>query len=293
MTTVTISDAGAHGAAAATDRIPASKVGVKGYLTPEQIKDYILGLANTWAAKQTITPAANSQALVVSGYSLTDSDASSIIDLAGTWNTTGTPTAIKLNVTDTASDAASRLMDLQVGGSSKFYVDKMGGVFATRSDANTAGQHRIGPVILETNGNGGVLRSTDAQFTLKASSTEVVYVTGSGIGVLLEIALGGSATGRDVKLARDAANVLALRNSANAQTFRLYNTYTDASNYERGFMRWNSNVFEIGTAAAGTGSNRSTAFTDAAISMANLPTADPAVAGRLWNNSGVLTVSAG
>lgn len=52
MTTVTISDAGAHEAAAAADRIPASKAGVKGYLTPEQIKDYILGLANVWAAEQ-------------------------------------------------------------------------------------------------------------------------------------------------------------------------------------------------------------------------------------------------
>lgn len=37
----------------------------------------------------------------------------------------------------------------------------------------------------------------------------------------------------------------------------LYNTYTDASNYERGFMKWNSNVLEIGAEAAGTGSQRS------------------------------------
>jgi hypothetical protein len=37
----------------------------------------------------------------------------------------------------------------------------------------------------------------------------------------------------DLALARDAANTLALRNGTNAQTFNVYNTYTDASNYER------------------------------------------------------------
>jgi hypothetical protein len=45
-----------------------------------------------------------------------------MLDLAGTWNTSGTPTAIKLNVTNTASNAASLLMDLQVGGTSQFKV---------------------------------------------------------------------------------------------------------------------------------------------------------------------------
>ena len=34
-------------------------------------------------------------------------------------------------------------------------------------------------------------------------------------------------------------------------------------------------------------------FTNASVSMTALPTSDPLVAGRLWNNAGVLTVSAG
>ena len=41
-------------------------------------------------------------------------------------------------------------------------------------------------------------------------------------------------------------NLLEQRNSTPAQTFRIYNTFTDSSNYERGFMRWNSNILEIG-----------------------------------------------
>lgn len=94
--------------------------------TASQIKDYIIALANTWAATQTITPAANTSALAVTGYSLTGSNAQSLVDLAGTWNTSGIPTAIKLNVTDTASNASSLLMDLQAGGMSRFSVRKDG-----------------------------------------------------------------------------------------------------------------------------------------------------------------------
>lgn len=49
------------------------------------------------------------------------------IDIAGTWNDAAdTFTAIKANITDTASAAASLLIDLQVGGASKFKVEKDG-----------------------------------------------------------------------------------------------------------------------------------------------------------------------
>jgi hypothetical protein len=80
----------------------------------------LLNAGNTWSATQTITPAANTNASAVTGYSLTGANAQSLIDLAGTWNTSGSPSAIKLNVTDTASGAASKLMDLQIGGTSKY-----------------------------------------------------------------------------------------------------------------------------------------------------------------------------
>src|SRR3972149_3651222 len=47
---------------------------------------------------------------------------------------------------------------------------------------------------------------------------------------------------------RDAANVLAQRDNTNAQAFYLYNTFTNASNYERLELSWN--------AAANTGGGR-------------------------------------
>lgn len=73
-----------------------------------------------------LTTGANVSAIAQTGYSLTGSNAQSLIDLAGTWNTTGNPTAIKLNITNTASGATANLMDLQVGGTSEFKVTKAG-----------------------------------------------------------------------------------------------------------------------------------------------------------------------
>jgi hypothetical protein len=63
----------------------------------------------------TITPA-----------TLTGSAATSALDIAQTWNTTGTPIALKVNITDTASAAPSDLMSLQVGGVARFRVLKSG-----------------------------------------------------------------------------------------------------------------------------------------------------------------------
>jgi hypothetical protein len=65
---------------------------------------------------------------------------------------------------------------------------------------------------------------------------------------------------RDLTLARDAADTLAQRRGTNAQTFRLYNTFTDASNYERGVMRWSGNLLQIGTEKLGTGTARQLEF---------------------------------
>lgn len=52
------------------------------------------------------------------------------------------------------------------------------------------------------------------------------------------------------------ANTLAQRNGANAQTFRIYNTFTDSANYERVSLGWSGNVFSITPEAAGTGTLR-------------------------------------
>lgn len=60
----------------------------------------------------------------------------------------------------------------------------------------------------------------------------------------------------DVRLYRDTTATLALRNGTTAQTFNVYNTYTDASNYERLEMSWSGSIAYLQTANAGTGVNR-------------------------------------
>jgi hypothetical protein len=65
----------------------------------------------------------------------------------------------------------------------------------------------------------------------------------------------GTAFG-NAKLTSSAADILEQRNSTNAQEYRLYNTYTDASNYERGELVWDTNKLYLRGAAAGTGALR-------------------------------------
>lgn len=96
--------------------------------------------------------------------------------------------------------------------------------------------------------------------------TQQAYMTTTG-GLVANIlvstsglSMGASLGAVDLTLTRDAADTLALRRGPNAQTFRAYNTYTDASNYERGVVGWGSNVFQIGTFKAGTGASRNLAF---------------------------------
>lgn len=80
------------------------------------------------------------------------------------------------------------------------------------------------------------------------------------LGIIANLGF-GPAFSSDTFLTRDGGSgLLAQRNSTNAQTFNIYNTYTDGSNYERGFLKWDSNVLKIGTEALGTGTVREVAI---------------------------------
>ncbi len=51
----------------------------------------------------------------------------------------------------------------------------------------------------------------------------------------------------------DAANILAQRKGTSAQTFRLYNTFTSSTNFERLNFRWESNEFILDAQAGSVG----------------------------------------
>ena len=78
--------------------------------------------------------------------------AGSVLNLAQTWNTTGVPTALLLNVTDTASNGSSKLFDFQVGGLSQLTLFKDGRL---QMKSNTALNSAGNSVILRTNLQGG------------------------------------------------------------------------------------------------------------------------------------------
>lgn len=63
------------------------------------------------------------------GQTQTGSTAVGVESLSQTWNTTGAPSAFLMNITDTASSALSRLMDLRVDGAVRFQITK-GGVLS-------------------------------------------------------------------------------------------------------------------------------------------------------------------
>lgn len=165
-----------------------------------------------------------------------------VLSATQTWNNAAvTFTGWQLNVTDTASAAASLLMNLQVGGSSRFYVSKAGTI---------ANDLAFGSIQINPGGtNSIVLRGAGADWGLEVFSNVSVNVRST---MPLGWATATYAT-PDLQLWRDAANTLAQRNGVNAQTLRVYNTFTDASNYERGVMQWSGNILTIGAEGLGTG----------------------------------------
>jgi hypothetical protein len=161
------------------------------------------------------------------------------VTISQTWSTTGTYTAAKIDVTETATAAAaSLLLDLQMGGARRLSVRKNGltyiaGTLVTPNGLNITSS--------EDGGNQTASFTTDG---VRIPSQSVIGFTSasSGFGA------------QDTILLRDgAANTLALRNGTNAQAFRVYNTYTDASNFERAGFEWGSNVCNFGTHASGSG----------------------------------------
>ena len=164
------------------------------------------------------------------------------VSVTPTWNAVGTTfTGLKVNATDTASAADSLLADLQVAGSSVFKVDKRGDI----TFGDSAGDYQS-----QLNVPHG--------FKLRVNNSDTVRIDTMLGAVNVPVALTDmSGDGANwVYLHKDAGGILAQRNSTNPQAFRVYNTYTDGSNYERGFIRWDTNKFEIGTESAGTGTAR-------------------------------------
>lgn len=267
-----------------------------------------------------LLPANNTTAITVSGSSLTDGNTQSLVNLSQTWNTTGSPTAFLVNITNTASGANAKLFDWQIGGDSLLSLSKTGvltasgdilfsahntysiGVDAARPNKiwvgtggiDTIGGMRVaGNVMLDSTtanvlsirygdnsnwaiihgrgfisqytwgdvacGSGGYLRIGTRVYLASPSDGELYLGPSSTSGAafsFIQWGNQGEAISTHPRLYRDGNHTLGQRNGTSAQTFRIYNTYTDASNYERFGINWSGNICTIGTEAAGTGTKR-------------------------------------
>ena len=100
----------------------------------------------------------------ITGTPQTGSSAVGALDISQTWNTTGTPSAIKLNVTNTASNGNSRLMDLQVGGVSQFRVQTNSGVYVGNNTSFAGMRYNADQLFLTSNIT-GTTAGDDFNFT--------------------------------------------------------------------------------------------------------------------------------
>lgn len=98
-----------------------------------------------------------------------------IFNMADTWNNVATTyTAIKMNVTDTASASGSLLLDLQVGGASRFRIRKDGSLFLNSTTGRLyqyGGAARWVFTDQGSNANCIWIQTTDAPFALGLAST--------------------------------------------------------------------------------------------------------------------------
>lgn len=195
----------------------------------------------------------------------------STLTITETLNNAGVtfPGALVVDVTDTTSNAASLIADFKVGGASRFSVSKSGNVTLTNPYSS---------LDVPSGGN------------LSDSGTPVLrwsYGTfrfGSVVNLGWANTTSAADNVSDTVLCRDAAGTLAQRNGTNAQTYRNYGTYTDASNYRRvALAMTTAGVATLTPEGAGTGASGNV------LHISGLPTSNPG-AGILWNDTGTVKV---
>ncbi len=219
---------------------------------------------------------ATNQALTIAGATVTTSVP--VLNLSQTWNAAGaTFTALKLNVTNTASATGSMLMDLQVGGTSYLNFQPSDSANDTRlqiQNPSSGKQARF--AALNDLNNGAYFNSYGSTFAVSSLAGLSAFGSDSGIVIFTNAAFtsGGS---NDIRLSAGgydvgATNLLlshsgyaSLTNATSAAALRVYNTVdniTSPTNYERGVFDWTTtaNTLTIGTQAGGTGAVRTINF---------------------------------
>jgi hypothetical protein len=175
---------------------------------------------------------------------------------------------LDIDVTNTASASGSLFVRARLGTAIRFIVGAANGGGGT--SRVVAGEFQAGISDFDGSGTGALLGT----FGIRARSDgNIGFVSGADTTVA-----------NDTVLVRDAADTLAQRRSTTAQTFRIYNTFTDANNHERGFLKWSSNVFQIGTEkGSGGGTARALEFQTDGVTRLTIATNGQVTAGAQIN----------
>ena len=200
----------------------------------------------------TVASASSAPAAYISGtwFAGTSSNAlpALYVSPAGTsvgtsWATAGT--AIGVNA---PAAFAGNLLDLQVNGTRQASIGSDGAI-TTNTGANQSCL-RFSTGAFGAASYAGVIAWSTGTVANHTNSNVVFALKNDDLHLKLT---GAFVFGRDgletptAYIRSDAAGIVAQRNGANAQTFRVYNTYTSGTNYELGKLEWSSNVFRIGT----------------------------------------------
>jgi len=232
----------------------------------------------------TFTGAVNTGYIAATGYSLTGSNATAMVSYAGTLNTTGTPTVFSLAVTNTASNAASLLVDIlsgAAGATSRFCVRVDGNVGigttgpGTKLDVN--GTFRVGTSAI---GAGlGILGTTNIGATNVLSLQNDDNTDGSS-DARFKIQTGGASGGDPILqlVASGQTNWYMNLDNSDSDKLKIGTSISDS----KLVIQTDGNV-GIGTATFGT-----SAVTVLGIANGTAPSTSPANMGQLYVESGAL-----
>ena len=203
----------------------------------------------------------NGETTITQGTLTTDVKA---LDATATWNSAATTfTGIKLNVTNTASNDASKLIDLQTGGTTRFNVDASSGDTYLRGD-------------LTVNGD-----------TIKSSTATALTLSGADVTVAGDLTV----TGNDIK-SSTGATVLTLNSpsttAGNDATFADNLTVTgdltvnggDFAVNSGGTERFNVNSTDVSVNLGGA--ERFSVNSDGAIDLGGITRYFTPTGGRKW-----------
>lgn len=265
MATQKVSEMAAAVSVADADLVPVVQGGVNKKATVDLILDALTGARvataiGSTAANLVYAGPATGAAAVPAARSLVAADIPSLAAVYQPVDATLTALAALgagpgfLQVTGPDTFAIAALTDTQINTA-------LGYTAANAASLNPA---NLSAAVPTTKGGTGLTAIGTALQVLRVNAGATALEFADAAGGISDLTTGvipyaSSATAiADSPLVRVDANTVALRNGTNAQSFQLYGTYTDASNYERLGLTYTTGVsaWDLQGQAAGTGSYR-------------------------------------